>query len=615
MMVSPCHQMHPYQANNCSSVAKKQHSEKAKAKGRGSNGTSRIPRPPAAKQNQSPNPGSNKGNGAANPEHRRSIPTAIRKQGEEGHESDQGASGETGEAQGETTEESLAIRCRPLAIVAEPEATESVRCSSEFEDYDADAINAQRPTGFTGENRVRPRTGVELLAQYGARLRIAGSAERLLVGNDDDQARSDGQVSRSLHDHAGQSSFHAGESRSQFGDNQSSDITGDASNFSRPQDILPRANDLSGRERALSRTLRRRPGAIDLENSPPVPKIPEPYASEIRGTPKSERSETTSDNAPDMYGGLVPTVEPFTLDSPLGSHPPRSESLGAQGFSRRNARTQPEGSEHELSSMHQKTETTFDDFVDQSKEVSHGNNAGKMSESKSTRMLDSFRHMFGKKAGVEKGHHSTKNQPADDNTKRVKNVSDSVEYPKTGLVKKTKWSKSARNLRAEDISSPIPMRAPSLMPSPASYSSIPTLARAQHNPNYPTPSFARSTQATRTRAAAASTKQTPPSMETRLRRPQGTFSNGSPQRLARPVRRSPQPQTGTSTTPASQSARSERPQPPEKDAQDAKMADSGEVGIRGVVSCIEDLITKICDSSRAAQREKNLRVSFHLSLT
>ncbi|RJE19338.1 hypothetical protein PHISCL_08329 [Aspergillus sclerotialis] len=570
------------------------------SKSRTDSGPSKIPRAGTKKRAPIP-PVSRRSKGkaaASTPEQQTSLSTAARNESEAISESPQMESRQGFSGGIRLLDRITGHHTQTAASHAHPEP-ESPHQTVEDDDsssvsswgnFDPQELARQRPRGLTGENRPRPR--YELFERYGPQLKIASSAERLLLGKDHDASES--QASRSLSDPQGDkgmmpvssrefsgTSHQSGQTRyesetpdSKRGENSPFGASRDVPNFCRPQvnyDNNPKRSDVSGREWAMQHRVTQGASSFvgaDPANVPPVPRIPSMLKSDSKTSLKSNQPLTPPHGSPEYY------EEMGTM------HPPRSASLQAQAGS---DFTPTQGSSADPRLKHKRSNLTFDDIIQDQEQLIEGESGARLPDSKSSRMLGGFRNIFSKsKAGA------TAKDPS--GNKHSKNTTESSEARKS----KPKWSKSSRSLRVEDISAPIPqIPAPSMMPSPSSYSSIPAPANRGRSEVY-TPSFARPTQATRTRAAA-SAKQTSVAQEARMHRIKVlTPSTGSPSRSARIHKRS---KVGIS---------SPAPGTP------AKFADSGQIGIENVNNYIDTLCARTCDEDDPTLRQKHMRLALDL---
>ena len=179
------------------------------SKSRTDSGSSRIPRAGTKKRAPIP-PVSRRSKGkasASTPERQTSLSTAARDQSESMSESPHMEAGQSFSGGIRMLDRITGDHSQTAASHAHPEP-ESPHQTVEDDDsssvsswgnFDPQELARQRPRGLTGENRPRPR--YELFERYGPQLKIASSAERLLMGKDNEASES--QASRSRSDPAG----------------------------------------------------------------------------------------------------------------------------------------------------------------------------------------------------------------------------------------------------------------------------------------------------------------------------------------------------------------------------------------------------------------------------
>lgn len=363
-----------------------------------------------------------------------------------------------------------------------------------------------------------------------------------------------------------------------------------------------KAEHLGGR--GLSTTqIKEEDGASD------VPKTPTKQISATEGTRESAGNSPTEETPcqklfPPRTSSLIPVHNLATRETPMT--PNDVEPVQDVGSS----------------NLDRKTSTTFDDIIPQDVPAKgEGNQTDnvKLPDSKSSRMLVSFKSIFSKhRSAAEKARtkkledsneraNSTSKEPA---PKGVKNVE---ETPNTGKqISKSKskrsrlsdgatWNKGLRNSKPSAKVAPVPVPTTSTTAkvnnTPASSSSLPVPRRQSEDR---IPSFARPTQSAITRAAGftrASTGQLTALAahnNARTRRVPGATASGSPQppnrtqgcsvRLTSPLRR--QNFTFNGANPVIEDA--ER--------------------IERIRRCIEDICNQACDGNTADKRERFLRV-------
>lgn len=541
--------------------------------------------------------------------------------------------------------------------------------SSSISDWDLSDDDLQKPpTVFTGEFRTSIS---ERQAQhrYGPTLKITGSADNIIMGTND-RPRSSIVTQRSSplrvkyidmskpitqKDSVDTRKGQIGEPQDQSESEKQLPIK----NFCRPQvsfENLPK-KDISGRELSVARKPLNRPGLNNFivgsadksnENTPPVPKVitegsvhkasafsEAKHADAAAPAPSSRQDETSPADS---------TPEPMRQDmAPLRSHPPpRMSSLQAvadfpmHSEADDNPKTPTELSFKEKEGDNLTRDVTFDNMAEAraSREQSHSTEVSRLPDSRSNRMLDSFRNIFKHKGGTEKGR--TKKEepdqvpmlPKDQSTVNVKSDKSKEGKPdstKAGPKTKTKypklegvgWNKASRNHKTPGEISP------ALVPTPTS-----TLSSSFPTPNplnrYPpddrTPSFARPTKSTRTKAASSSKPQptVPGTQEGRPRRiiQNVASSTGSPQRPARTgtkrmsmVSTGQRPSISHPRPIVSPSANQENIAP---GAGGKQRTESAQRSFKDIRFCIEKLCNKARDEGTPDQREKYLRVRYIL---
>lgn len=513
------------------------------------------------------------------------------------------------------------------------------------------------PTVFTGEYRARPS---ERMGQYryGPTLKIAGSADNVIMGTINDGSKPS-LATRQLSmmrvkyietSKSGSSQENDEKPKSQVDqvEDQHNPDQSPARNFCRPQmslENLPK-RDISNRELSVARKPLNQSGLSNLfvasadklhaESTPPVPKVFVSGDSVHTSSPLSEKknANATPTHTPHQRSAShvstpATTPEQMLKNMPLRSHPPpRTSSLQAvadfpmHSESDTNPKTPGEVSDKENITPQLKQDATVVNISevkvpqDQTRSVE----TPRIPDSKGTRMLDSFRNIFKHKSGSEKGR-IKKEEPGQvprltkDNSiismKSVKNVdekADSVKIPK--LSDGIGWNKVTRNPKNSGEYSP------ALVPTPSSTistsASIPSpLSRNASDGR--TPSFARPTQSTRTKANTPGAKpQVSVGQDGRPRRViQGVAaSTGSPQRLTRTGTKRPS-LSSTANRPAANQPRStisvhnQENTPPGV----AKQPEPALRSFKEIRSTIDELCNKARDESTPAEREKHLRVS------
>lgn len=520
------------------------------------------------------------------PEQPSSIPISARKRGERPQspqeESNHRFSGGIRVIENPITFHRLATELNPPhePEPPQPETDEEDSSSvSSWGNIDPAELAMKKPKGLTGENRVRPQTKEDLLAKYGASLRIAPSAERLLLGRETDTSES--QRSSTLKGKQADRSLMSMPNIKLNEDRHLEEGHGyPFPNFCRPQvsqEGYHRSSDHSNREIGAYHNKRTTSLSLDTgddDNNSRVPPVPRVPSSLMEGR------QAPPEGTDEYYADMASRVDPFTLSGPLDSHPPRSTSLQTQAGFDFTPSSLREANPKDDPLQPDRSNRTFDEIMQSPEEPARKETSGRLPDSKSSRMLGGFRNIFSK----NKTGQPSKEQPPGSDPKRAKTVTEKTEAAKSSpesARSKTKWSKSSRNLKPEHISSPIPTSA---VPSPGSYPST-ARAPARRQEIHTTPSFARPTQATRTRQAASAVAQ-----EARMNRIKVlTPSTGSPSRSARIQKR------------INLAVSAPQPHP--------KFADCGEVGVETVQRCIESLCVKACENSHPLRRQKNLRVS------
>ncbi|KAH1284681.1 hypothetical protein KXW19_000715 [Aspergillus fumigatus] len=503
-------------------------------------------------------------------EHRSSIPVAVRKVGTEHQNMPEGGSIGHEAAKTHATESTRRPHVSPFQhqidtlwgfIPDEDIANEVSRyssTSSSSSDWDGDQDDAdelERPSGYTGDN-LRP---FERSAQrfYGPRLQIAASAENVIMGTPKLSSRSSPDLKRDVPRTATQSSPH----NARLGEQGSRSVEGgqeakvspagtpEASrNFCRPRPSLENNSrrDFSGRDLSIPRKPVGSPSLIDLHNPslndlpsqyvvPTVPKLPDGHNAFLRKDKPLPELKAARVKGAAAASGPHPT-QTSSLQSVPASHgesavtTPRTPNIPNPGGTT--------DLEHTV---------TFDHIVLENKHSAQ-RGKGKFPDSRSNRMLDGFRNIFKHKnaadkarikneestdAAVEESAVQAQSGAADRACKDDGKVESATTASKSRirsprLPERAGWSKGARS-----ISAPIHV-SPGAFPTPtSSLSSIPAPSPRVYE-EYQTPSFARPTKSTRTRAATNLRLQTPVAADSRFRRTSAmAASTGSPQRSTR----------------------------------------------------------------------------------
>lgn len=523
------------------------------------------------------------------------------------------------------------------------------------------------PTIFTGEYRTRPS---ERMGQYryGPTLKIAGSADNIIMGTTDDGSKSslatqkssparvkyiETSKSESSQDNDDKPKAQVDQIKDQHNPEQQSPTK----NFCRPQmsiENLPK-RDISNRELSVARKPLNQSSLSNLfvasadklhaESTPPVPKVLVSGDSVHTSSPLSEKknadatpAHTPHQRNPSHVSTPATTPEQMLKNMPLRSHPPpRTSSLQAvadfpmHSESDTNPKTPGEVSDKENNTPQQlKRDVTvvniseIKDTQDQMRSVE----TPRLPDSKGTRMFDSFRNIFKHKSGSEKGR-TRKEEPGQiprltkDHSivsmKSAKNVDEKTEPVKASPTAKPRlsdgigWNKVTRNPKNSGEYSP------ALVPTPSSTISTPASIPSPLSRNVPderTPSFARPTQSTRTKASTPGSKpQVSVGQDGRPRRViQGVgASTGSPQRLIRTGTKRPSI-ASTANKPAANQPRATISVNNQESTPSgvAKQPESPR-SFKEIRSTIDELCNKARDESTSAEREKHLRVSHALS--
>ncbi|EAW07267.1 uncharacterized protein ACLA_019720 [Aspergillus clavatus NRRL 1] len=548
-------------------------------RGRGDHNT-RIPRPPVQKLSL----GGNQVRGCVSPERSSSIPVALRKVSKDKPSTPEGGSGEVPVKSIRVVEKAAASHETPPQpeakaqqehgfdqihqVFVEELLTSPASSNTSSSDTEWKAQVLERPTGFTGDDR-RPN---ERSSQrfYGPRLHIAASAEEIIMGPESRSVAphlSSPHLVRIVSRTVTESDAHEEPAEDQFFQQEAGfvekKIDHDTSTGSpvasrkscRPQpsfESMPK-RDFSSRELSIPRKPVGSPSSSSIFSSSPdkeskvpiVPKIPDEHKVSLnkdKPLPELKSNEVMSSGNTDASTQRVAA----TVDD--SSHPLRVLSMHAIcGAPAQEGPSAPiPVTPNELNKN-----ATFDEIIIKSAEAEHLEPRGttsKIPESKSNRMLDSFRSIFKHKGSIDRGRLrnydgvevATEGAAAKalsgtaSRSKKDDSKSDSVrpgsklrtKYSK--LPDSVSWSRGPRN-----ISAPIHV-SPGAFPTPTSSLSIPAPSFRSHEVDQ-TPSFARPTKSTRTRAATNPKVQTPVgSTDGRTRRISTmAASTGSPQRSHR----------------------------------------------------------------------------------
>ncbi|KAE8149421.1 hypothetical protein BDV25DRAFT_140802 [Aspergillus avenaceus] len=613
---------------------------------------SRIPRVlPGHKLGQKPAPAPHKEVRVTSRRHS-SIPIPIRKPAVEGQRSElQPPSSETFSKGIRVLEEPFGPQHSHLAeqkslLTAdspEPASTESIHTSpspSVASDPEFEEMARQRPTNiYTGEYRSRPT------------LRIARSAERIIMGPDspENTPSATQRPKQAIAHYLGpQKRDCKKEPIMAVAEDAPSTPGSHASDSSSVESIRGSLNertrvaleglqkrDFSGREiEALHRKSPNSPNISKLLTPSPKTEVP-PVVPEIPArfdiTPTKGRAiepitpmKTTfyePEDLPFTPGSVESdaTIKPLLQHTPLRravSDSTMSEDPGQQPLSSITVRPDDAAqSEHK---------TTFDDILPHTpsqEQVFLSPAECRVSDSRGNRMLDSFRSIFKHKVALDKersisGYIETPKSKPPSVVKSLKTPDNNkLGAVRTGIkagARYTKlsdtWTKSSLTLRSSTKS---PMRQfPSI--------SAPMPLSSDHVFEDNMPSFARSTKATRIRAASSPRGQksmTPQGLVHKLS--PVSVSTGSPEIPAR-VSRTTQPQTVSlpKTTDQKKPAevdRKDTPNAPEPRTISASGVKRSAQGISKEISaCVDKLCTKARDGDTPVKREEYLRLALSL---
>ncbi|KAF9887048.1 hypothetical protein FE257_010542 [Aspergillus nanangensis] len=409
-------------------------------------------------------------------------------------------------------------------------------------------------------------------------------------------------------------------------DKSPTDSTRATRNFCRPQislEAIPKRGS-SGRDQSILRKPVNRPSLPSLfssssqeENVPLVPKIPKQYEfsqPDSPVTPVRAKSQLHERSVPST-GGSSETVKSF---------PPRTSSKQAVHELVMSTDLTPPVMNSGIAApeLKPRSDVTFDDIVPQN--VVDGNTTRgiilpRLPDSKSNRMLDSFRSIFKQKSGTDKGRGKREegtpgcavNVQTPVTAIRIKNDDNKGDSAKTIVKAKSRytrlsdgvsWNKSNPKTSEEVVAA-----------GPTLVSASPMLAPTAQNAGENTPSFARPTKSTRTKAAIGLKVQAPNSQDIRTRRTHVTAApTGSPQRLGHGYRRS---QTG----PSIQKSSISRPLNIVRSSPNLKSyltevdaSDPGAKTLSDIHSCIEILCKRTTIEGIPTKREYYLRMTLSL---
>ncbi|KAL2871880.1 uncharacterized protein BJX67DRAFT_376734 [Aspergillus lucknowensis] len=403
-------------------------------------------------------------------------------------------------------------------------------------------------------------------------------------------------------------------------------------NFCRPQlslDSLPK-RDISNKEMSISRkpvkgsSLGRlfSPSLKSLQSDtePLVPKIPDQYCSDQETglhqapskvvqpeTPEKPASEA-KDTPLSAEANITTTPATVIRTGVVQSHPPRTSSLRAiSDFPNDSATKLPRKPATNL-----KRNVTFNDIVPlgtRKEQITPDGDRPRLPESRSNHILDSFRNIFRSRTGVAEKERVKKEGEAPELTNENQTPQSGQGHtdPETSVKAKPKhprlpsgvsWNKSSRNPKTADV--------PPTTPTP----SVPRLlAPSNRHTESNTPSFARPTKSTRTKAASGLRSPSSITPDIHPRRTHiRTASTGSPQRLALGPRRA------TSNLLAfSAQKRSNQPPVPEKTAvASSESTDSLPKNLEAARNRLEMLCKKVGEATNPLERDRHIRLALTL---
>ena len=526
------------------------------------------------------------------------------------------------------------------------------------------------PTVFTGEYRTR----LSERQRHGPTLKIAGSAENVIMGTED-RFKSSIVTQRSsplrvkyidrTKPYSPKSPDDALKGQSDQTQGQNGEQQPQAKNFCRTQISPENVKDISNRELSVARKPLNRPSLaslfvgsaenLDAESTPPVPKVSISKegsvhkASPLSGVKKTD--DPTPTPSPRLNeGGSTPEPTQKHM-GPLRSHPPppRSSSLQAvadfpmHSESESDPQTPGEKLAQEKEGLHAKQDAPSEDSAEARASKDQGSaEAPRLPDSKSTRVFDSFRNMFKHKGATEKGRakkdesDQTPMLPKEQSTISVKSIKKNTdENPESAKAatnnNKAKpkysklsdgvgWNKVSRNPKTSGEFSP------AFVPTPTSTLSASFPTPLTRNPNDDrTPSFARPTKSTRTKASSGSNQkpQVVPSAGSEGRQQrriiQGVAaSTGSPQRPSRVGSKRPSVVSTSVQRPTIGQPRVSLPNNNQENiapgsgggGDDVKQSEPVQKSFKEIRSCIETLCNKARDEGTATKREKYLRVCY-----
>ncbi|KAG2420966.1 hypothetical protein HFD88_000580 [Aspergillus terreus] len=416
-----------------------------------------------------------------------------------------------------SSDEQLAVPDQESATNEEKGKDRKSCSSSSISDWDfGDDDAAQRPQNvFTGEYRT-PEKLIMGPDSPGSTFAVTQRSNPALVHYPDTPTRFSGK--RRVDTGSSSSPIH-GPSSSNKKDSNSAESTPLARNYCRSAislESIPRKD--FGRDRAIQRKPVNSPSLSSLyspsgqdEHEPLVPRVPEKYSTHLKGsksaspvTPVKSTSQSGECSVPKNY----PT--PNTAGSPesLRTFPPRTSSRDQAS-----QRTMQSGPGPAIVSAHvsDQAEKQSSNVAPQnlSKEpTTQAEQLARLPDSKSTRMLDSFRNIFKHKNTVDKSRGKKEERETPEPEARAQTPVTAIrlrnEDNRTGPAKGVfmsrarytslsdgvSWNKTPRSPKSSDEQHPSARQPISISP--------PAAPVVQHVED--TPSFARPTKSTRTKA-------------------------------------------------------------------------------------------------------------------
>ncbi|KAL5362904.1 hypothetical protein BJX96DRAFT_177592 [Aspergillus floccosus] len=414
-------------------------------------------------------------------------------------------------------DEQFAVHGQESATKEEKGKNRKSCSSSSVSDWDfGEDDAAQRPKNvFTGEYRT-PEKLIMGPDSPGSTFAVTQRSNPALVHYPDTPTRFSGK--RRV-DTGNSSSPALGPSSSNKKESTSAESTPLARNYCRSAislESIPRKE--SGRDRTIQRKPVNSPSLSNLyspsgqdEHEPLVPKVPEKYSIYLKGsksaspvTPVKSTSQSAEGSMPKNY----PT--PNTTGSPesLRSFPPRTSSRYQASERTIQSGPGPAIVDAHVSNLAEKKNSNAA-LQNLSKEpTTQAGQLARLPDSKSTRMLDSFRNIFKHKNSVDKSRGKKEECETPEPEARAQTPVTAIRLrhednrtgPAKGVFKSrsrytrlsdgVSWNKTPRSPKSSDEH---PSARPSTSISPAS---APVVQRVED-----TPSFARPTKSTRTKAA------------------------------------------------------------------------------------------------------------------